>query len=278
VRFARLPVGPSRSPAAAAALIDHLDLAQHRPGLEGLAASDGAARWKPDSSGASLPGRRRGEGAGLTCHTDRKAHRDAAASIVGGLRRPLCDDRERSMPELRVLRHPLQFMKTKSPSMSPALKTTPYCGVCPKGRLIKKGTGAIGVAMMGASVREVISLDWDALRALGERADAGRLLDRDLALVGLLVRTVFDFAALLSRRDATLSRLRHLLFGPRSERRKQATDGAAGASAPSAPLHHGFSHRFRHRSHPVVARGEAQVHLERRRPDEALLLAGVEVD
>jgi hypothetical protein len=88
--------------------------------------------------------------------------------------------------------------------------------------------------MMGASVREAVSLDWDALRALGERADAGRLQDGDLALVSLLVRTVFDLAALLSQRDATLSRLRHLLFGSRSERRERATDVSAGSAADEA--------------------------------------------
>jgi transposase len=87
---------------------------------------------------------------------------------------------------------------------------------------------------MAGSVREILSLDWDALRALGERADAGRLRDGDLALVSYLVRTVFEFAALLSRRDATLSRLRRLLFGPRSERRGLAADAPAGAAAEQA--------------------------------------------
>jgi transposase len=87
---------------------------------------------------------------------------------------------------------------------------------------------------MVGSVREILSLDWDALRALGERADAGHLQDGDLALVGLLVRTVFDLAALVSRRDATLSRLRHLLFGTRSERRSPATDAPVGAQGDTA--------------------------------------------
>ncbi len=87
---------------------------------------------------------------------------------------------------------------------------------------------------MAGSVREFLSLDWDALRALGERADAGHLQDSDLALVGLLVRTVFDLAALLSRRDATLSRLLHLLFGTRSERRSPAMDAPVGAQGDTA--------------------------------------------
>jgi hypothetical protein len=82
-----------------------------------------------------------------------------------------------------------------------------------------------GVTLMSEYVRRVLSIDWDALRTLGERAEQGHLQDGDLALVGLLVRTVFEFAALRSQRDATLARLRRLLFGSRSERRQQSSSG-----------------------------------------------------
>ena len=83
--------------------------------------------------------------------------------------------------------------------------------------------------MMATAVREVVSLDWEALRALGERANSGRLQDGDLALVSLLVHTLFELAAVLTSRDATIARLRRLLFGPRSERRTSARSGDAAA-------------------------------------------------
>lgn len=93
---------------------------------------------------------------------------------------------------------------------------------------------------MSAFAQEVISLDWEALRALGERADQGRLQDGDFALVGLLVRTLFELAAVLTKRDATLARLRRLLFGPRSERRpRPSNEAGAGTVEEAGPVAQG---------------------------------------
>jgi transposase len=107
---------------------------------------------------------------------------------------------------------------------------------------------------MAGSVRESLSLDWAALRALGERAEQGHLQDGDLALVGLLVRTLVELAAVLSQRDATLSRLRRLMFGSRSERRKPSTDGSAGEAADGAATvsEHGEAGDTDERSVPPV--------------------------
>lgn len=87
---------------------------------------------------------------------------------------------------------------------------------------------------MATSVREALSLDWDELRALAERAEQACLREGDLTLVVLLVRTFLELAAVLTRRDATIVRLRSLVFGSRSERRGRTTAGAGDAAASEA--------------------------------------------
>ena len=78
------------------------------------------------------------------------------------------------------------------------------------------------------------STDSAEIEALITRLERGQLRDEDAQLLARLLRLLLRLIALLQQKNASLSRLKRLLFGPRSDTRREANSslgvGAEGES------------------------------------------------
>jgi len=79
------------------------------------------------------------------------------------------------------------------------------------------------------------------IEALRERLRSGRLGQEDLQLLDRLLGTLLNLINLLQQKNASLSRLKHLFFGPRSDARSalkdkpEALSSEGESSTPSLP-------------------------------------------
>lgn len=76
----------------------------------------------------------------------------------------------------------------------------------------------------------IATTDTAEIEALMARLAAGQLHDGDTHTLHRLLRTFLSLIHLLQRKNASLARLRRLLFGPRSEKRAAAKSKSEIAS------------------------------------------------
>jgi hypothetical protein len=78
------------------------------------------------------------------------------------------------------------------------------------------------------------STDSAEIEALITRLERGQLRDGDAQLLARLLRLLLRLITLLQHKNASLSRLKRLLFGPRSDKRREANSSpGAGAEGES---------------------------------------------
>src|SRR5215831_8961209 len=78
------------------------------------------------------------------------------------------------------------------------------------------------------------STDSAEIEALITRLERGQLRDEDAQLLARLLRLLLRLITLLQHKNASLSRLKRLLFGPRSDKRREANSSpGAGAEGES---------------------------------------------
>jgi hypothetical protein len=78
------------------------------------------------------------------------------------------------------------------------------------------------------------STDSAEIEALITRLERGQLRDGDAQLLARLLRLLLRLITLLQNKNASLSRLKRLLFGPRSDKRREANSSpGAGAEGES---------------------------------------------
>jgi hypothetical protein len=78
------------------------------------------------------------------------------------------------------------------------------------------------------------STDSAEIEALITRIERGQLRDGDAKLLARLLRLLLRLITLLQHKNASLSRLKRLLFGPRSDKRREANSlSGAGAEGES---------------------------------------------
>ena len=68
----------------------------------------------------------------------------------------------------------------------------------------------------------IATTDTAEIEALMARLDAGQLRDGDTLTLHRLLRTFLSLIHLLQRKNASIARLKRLLFGPRSDQRAAA--------------------------------------------------------
>src|SRR5262245_12956991 len=78
------------------------------------------------------------------------------------------------------------------------------------------------------------STDSAEIEALITRLERGQLRDEDAQLLARLLRLLLRLITLLQQKNASLSRLKRLLFGPRSDKRREA-NSSPGAGAEGEP-------------------------------------------
>src|SRR5215831_2559829 len=74
------------------------------------------------------------------------------------------------------------------------------------------------------------STDSAEIEALITRIERGQLRDRDAQLLARLLRLLLRLITLLQHKNASLSRLKRLLFGPRSDKRREANSSPGAGS------------------------------------------------
>jgi hypothetical protein len=96
------------------------------------------------------------------------------------------------------------------------------------------------------------STDSAEIKALITRLERGQLRDGDAQLLARLLRLLLRLITLLQQKNALLSRLKRLLFGPRSDKRREANSslGAGVEENPTPNLQRQL--KILHLIHPKV--------------------------
>jgi len=76
------------------------------------------------------------------------------------------------------------------------------------------------------------STDSAKIETLITRIERGQLRDEDAQLLARLLRLLLRLITLLQHKNASLSRLKRLLFGPRSDKRREANSSPGAGSEP----------------------------------------------
>ena len=73
-----------------------------------------------------------------------------------------------------------------------------------------------------AEAEKIPKIDPDEVEILIERVKQNKLEEREAELIAGLLRTLLSLVAMLQDKKATILRLREMIFGRRSEKRKKA--------------------------------------------------------
>ncbi len=106
-----------------------------------------------------------------------------------------------------------------------------------------------------AKREEIPTTDSEQIEQLIERLQQGKLEQSDTRLLERLLRTFLSLLSLLQQKNASIKKLKRMIFGPRSEKRK-ASSHQTGGALPMAPRP--ARQRFQRISHPPQRAVKAQ--------------------
>jgi hypothetical protein len=86
-----------------------------------------------------------------------------------------------------------------------------------------------------AKREEIPTTDSRQIEQLIERLQQGKLEQRDTQLLERLLRTFLSLLSVLQQKNASIKKLKRMIFGPRSEKRKASSPQTGGPSVPTSP-------------------------------------------